>query len=135
SPLLATAFLRLIAAVDEALDRPDPLDVVDVGAGAGDLLRRIAVLAPAYLRQRMRPRAVELAPPPADLPAAIGWAAELPDAGALTGILLATEWLDNVPRDVAEVDGDGRLRYVLVDPQTGAETLGEEVDDRDADWA
>ena len=39
-------------------------------------------------------------------------------------MLLATEWLDNVPLDVAEVDGDGRVRRVLVDPATGAETPG-----------
>ncbi|MGE5827217.1 MAG: hypothetical protein ACM30G_02495, partial [Micromonosporaceae bacterium] len=47
SPLFATALLRFLVAVDEALGRPDPLDVVDVGAGQGHLLRRLAVLAPA----------------------------------------------------------------------------------------
>lgn len=135
SPLFATALLRLIATVDEALDRPRSLDVVDVGAGAGDLLRRIAVLAPAYLRQRLRLRAVELAPPPADLPAYIDWGPSLPEPGELTGVLMATEWLDNIPLDVAETDDAGRLRYLLVDPETGAESLGQEVDEPDAEWA
>ena len=109
SPLFATAMLRLVTSVDEALDRPDPLDVVDIGAGTGDLLRRIAVLAPTYLRRRLRLRAVELAPRPADLPDDIAWQDDPPAPGhRCTGVLLATEWLDNVPLDIAEVDADGR---------------------------
>jgi SAM-dependent MidA family methyltransferase len=49
-------------------------------------------------------------------------------------VLLATEWLDNVPLDVAEVDPDGRARRVLVDPGTGLETLGPDVDPADRFW-
>lgn len=135
SPLFATALLRLVVAVDEALERPDPLDVVDVGAGTGDLLRRIAVLAPAYLRQRLQLRAVELAAPPADLPGYIDWRDDLPEPGMVTGVLLATEWLDNVPLDIAETGADGRLRYLLVDPENGEETLGDEVEPAHAEWA
>ena len=44
-------------------------------------------------------------------------------------MLLATEWLDNVPLDVAVHTADG-WRYVLVDPESGAETLGEPVEPR-----
>jgi SAM-dependent MidA family methyltransferase len=135
SPLFATAMLRLVAATDEALGRPDPLDVVDVGAGGGHLLRRLTVLAPAYLAKRLRLMAVELAPPPADLPADIGWSDEMPAPGSLCGLVIATEWLDNVPLNVAEVGEDGVLRYVLVEPLTGTETHGDPVIGEDAEWA
>jgi hypothetical protein len=110
SPLFATVMLRLIASVDEALGRPDPLDVVDIGAGGGHLLRRLAVLAPAYLARRIRLSAVELAPAPADLPGEIGWSAGIPAPGSLCGLVIATEWLDNVPLDVAEVGAADRGR-------------------------
>ena len=45
------------------------------------------------------------------LPAEIGWSTEPPAPGSTTGVVLATEWLDNVPLDMAEVDEDGLLRY------------------------
>lgn len=135
SPLFATAILRLIAVVDDALGRPDPLDVVDIGAGDGSLLRRLAILAPTYLAPRLRLTAVELAPQPPDLPDHIGWRADLPVPHEVTGVVLTTEWLDNIPLDIAEVDSDGALRYVLVDPHTGAETLGGPLSAEDAAWA
>lgn len=135
SPLFATAMLRLVVAADEALGRPDPLDVVDVGAGGGHLLRRLGTLAPTYLGRRLRLAAVELAPRPSDLPEDIGWYAQPPPPGTVTGVMLATEWLDNVPIDVAQVDEDGEARYVLVDPGTGAESLGGELNETDAAWA
>src|SRR5262245_59622219 len=132
SPLFATATLRFVVAVDEALGRPDPLDVVDIGAGRGHLLRRLAVLAPAYLSRALRLTAVELAPRPDDLAPAITWAAELPST--VDGVVVATEWLDNVPIDVAEVDPDGQLRYLLVQPETGMEAYGPTVTEEDAAW-
>jgi SAM-dependent MidA family methyltransferase len=126
SPAFAVALRRLIAHVDEALDHPDPLDIVDVGAGRGELL---AALGPD---DRLRLTAVELAPRPADLPSLIGWRDTLP--ARFTGVLVATEWLDNVPVDVVEVDPDGVARYVEVDPGSGEETLGEVVAAEDAEW-
>jgi SAM-dependent MidA family methyltransferase len=135
SPLFASALLRVVAAVDDALGRPAVLDVVDIGAGRGDLLRRLAVLAPAHLARRLRLVAIEVAAPPPDLPQAITWRHEPPPPGSLTGLVLATEWLDNVPLDIAEVDPAGRLCYVLVEPATGAEKLGEPVAGPDAAWA
>lgn len=126
SPRFAAALLRLIDTVDAALGRPDPLPVVDVGAGRGELLT--ALLG----RDRLRPVAVERAPRPAGLPADIRWRDDLPEP--FEGVLLATEWLDNVPVDVAQVDGAGTPRYVLVDPATGDERLGGPVTDADAAW-
>ncbi|MGE5829521.1 MAG: SAM-dependent methyltransferase, partial [Micromonosporaceae bacterium] len=97
--------------------------------------RRLAVLAPAYLGQRLRLTAVELAPPPDDLPEAVLWQAELPVPASRSGLVIATEWLDNVPLDIATVDEGGALRYLLVDPETGTEHLGEPVAAEDAEWA
>src|SRR5688500_11663685 len=107
SPLFGTAILRLLVAVDEALGRPGRLDVIDIGAGSAHLLRRLAVLAPAYMAQRMHLGAVEVAARPVDLPDHITWYDRLPPPGTVTGLLLATEWLDNVPLDIAQVDDAG----------------------------
>jgi SAM-dependent MidA family methyltransferase len=131
SPLFAGAVLELLTRVDAALGHPDPIDLVDVGAGRGELLVGVSRLVPAELAGRLRLTGVELAPRPADLPAGIRWLAEVPRH---TGLLFANEWLDNVPVDVAELDGDGVPRLVLVEPATGAEALGEPIDGDDAAW-
>lgn len=140
SPAFAAALLRLIGYVDEALDHPDPLEIVDVGAGRGELLATLAHLAgegrsagPAAVASRLRLTAVELAPRPATLPEQIQWRESLPET-PVTGVLIATEWLDNVPLDVVEVDQDGVARYVEVDPATGEEALGAPVTDEDSRW-
>jgi SAM-dependent MidA family methyltransferase len=129
SPLFAGALARLIDRVDERLGRPARFDVVDVGAGRGELLSALRALLPD---RRMRFTAVEVAGRPAGLDSGVRWRAGVPDA--VTGVLLATEWLDNVPVDVAEVDGDGRVRRVLVDRASGDETLGPEIDAADRFW-
>lgn len=157
-PAFAAALLRLLERVDTALDRPDPLDLVDLGAGRGELLHALAGLAPPALTRRLRLTAVELAPRPATLPDTITWR-DTPPPG-VTGLLVATEWLDNVPLDVA-VGAAGppadrltdRLadqladpftdrpagratgwRAVLVDPATGAESPGGPVAPDAARW-
>jgi SAM-dependent MidA family methyltransferase len=104
---------------------------VDVGAGRGELLCALLPALPEKVSGRLRAVAVELAPRPDGLPAGIGWTGTVPSE--LTGVLLATEWLDNVPLDVVEVDGAGTARYVLVDG-AGDERLGGPVDPADADW-
>src|SRR6185312_14153601 len=48
----------------------------------------------------------------------------LPAPGAVTGLLFANEWLDNVPVEVVETDEDGVPRRVLVRAD-GTERLGE----------
>ncbi len=144
SPAFAGALLRLIAQVDAALGHPPRLRVVDVGAGRGELLLKLAsadvqaaaglavgVSARPSLAERVRFTAVEYAPRPEHLPAEIEWVAEIPER--ITGVLLATEWLDNVPLDVAVHTTDG-WRYVSVDPESGAETVGELVGPADLEW-
>ena len=118
SPLFAAALLRLVGRIDAALGRPKVFDLVDVGAGRGELLSTLRALLPDDLAGRARLVGVELAPRPAGLDPAIGWRPEVPDG--VTGLLVATEWLDNVPLDLADLDDAGRLRKVLVDPATGA---------------
>jgi SAM-dependent MidA family methyltransferase len=128
---LAGALLTLLADVDAALGVPRRLDVVDIGAGRGELLRSLAAAAPPALAGRLRLTAVERAGRPADLPPGIGWGTAPPDR--VVGLLLACEWLDNVPLDVVEYTDDGVNRLVLVDEQ-GVETLGPPVTGTDADW-
>jgi SAM-dependent MidA family methyltransferase len=129
----ATALGRLLTEVDDALGRPPGLQLVDIGAGSGELLTQImtAVTAVPDLTDRLVPIAVELAPRPADLPAAVQWAKEPPDD--VTGLIIANEWLDNVPLDIVELTPEGP-RVVLVDPATGAELIGPPPAPADADW-
>ncbi|WP_329105177.1 SAM-dependent methyltransferase [Micromonospora sp. NBC_01699] len=131
APVLGAAVLRLLQRVDATLGHPDRLDVVDVGAGRGELLRTLAALAPAELGRRLRLTAVELAPRPDPLPPTIGWRDTLPTG--VVGLLLGTEWLDNVPLDLAEAGPDG-WRQVLVDPVSGAESVGPPLAAADLAW-
>ena len=114
SPLFAEAVARLAA--DEGLRT-----IVDMGAGGGELLHNLQAIDP-----ELRLMGVDLAPRPAELPTSIQWRRELP--AEFEGLLLANEWLDNIPCDVVELDDDGDVRLVLVDPESGLERLGDAID-------
>ncbi|HCU48464.1 MAG TPA: hypothetical protein DGG94_01300 [Micromonosporaceae bacterium] len=131
SPLFALALSRFISKVDSALGNPDPLEIVDIGAGSGELLTNVLKTLPAALLRRVRPVAVEIPvirdlyaghadDTPRELPdhADLGWRSDIPDG--IVGVLLATEWLDNVPLDLAE---NGCYLYD-----------GEPVSAQDAEW-
>ncbi|EST39012.1 hypothetical protein N566_04350, partial [Streptomycetaceae bacterium MP113-05] len=137
SPLFGTAVARLLRRVDEALDRPGELTLLDIGAGRGELLEQVRETVAeddGYgLAERLRPVAVERASWPGELDPRTGWTAELPPPGSVTGLVFANEWLDNVPLDVAETDEAGVQRYVLVDEE-GRESRGEPVTGPDAEW-
>lgn len=122
NPLYAEAVRALASRVDAALGRPDPFDLVDVGAGGGELLQAMARDVPA----RWRLTGVDLRPRPAALAAGIGWLADIP---SVTGLLLANEWLDSVPLDVL---ADGRV--VLVDTH-GREEPGPLANGAEQAWA
>jgi SAM-dependent MidA family methyltransferase len=113
SDVFAEAIARLIR--EAGLDA-----VVDLGAGGGELLMRLHGIDPG-----LRLTGVELASRP-DLPGDIAWTDELP--AAIDGLLIAHEWLDNIPCDVVELDEDGVVRLVEVEPDTGDERLGEPVE-------
>lgn len=138
SPLFAGAIVRLLRETDEALGRPDELALVDVGAGRGELLKAVHAQlvdepdAGDTLIERLRLIAVELAERPDDLTAAIEWRSELPAAGSVTGLLVANEWLDNVPCDVVQATSGGwRAVEVAAD---GTERLGTAPDAEQAAW-
>ncbi len=132
SPLFAEAILTLLSRIDRLLGTPDRLEVVDIGAGQGELLSMLGSLAPPELRERLTLTAVEVAPRPDGLSPAIAWRDQPPTD--ISGLLIATEWLDNVPIDVAAVDETGTPRLVMVDPANGQERLGAPVEGRDLEW-
>jgi SAM-dependent MidA family methyltransferase len=110
SPLFAQALVRL--ARDAGLDT-----VVDIGAGRGELLTQVRAFDAG-----LDLLGVEVAARPAGLDPAIAWTAALPES--VEGLVVANEWLDDIPCHVVEVDEDGVPRVVHVDPVTGEETLG-----------
>jgi SAM-dependent MidA family methyltransferase len=91
--------------------------VVDIGAGRGELLTAMHALDPS-----LDLLGVEVAARPAGLDPAIAWTTALPEA--VDGLVVANEWLDDIPCHVVEVDPDGVVRVVHVDPATGEESLG-----------
>ena len=102
--------------------------VVDVGAGGGELL-----VALATGDRSLALVGVEVAAAPTDLPEQIGWTSEVPD-GLVDVLVVANEWLDDVPVDVVQVDDDGTVRLVEVDPATGHEQLGPLPSIPDREW-
>ncbi len=107
--------------------------VVDVGCGRGELLTAVHHAAPG-----LRCVGVDVVDRP-DLPPGVGWVRAGGGAALPAGLsdledtlLLAHEWLDVVPCTVAQVDHDGALREVLVDPATGRERLGGPLSAADA---
>ncbi len=128
SPLFAEAIGTLLERVDAALGRPDPLDLVDVGAGRGELLTAVAAADRPY-RERLRLRAVEIGPLERPRVTVVRDVADLPP---VTGLLIANEWLDDVPLDVVEQTGDGP-RLVLVDAD-GSESFGPPPEPADREW-
>lgn len=131
SPLYAGAVARLLCRVDEALDHPDELAFVDLGAGRGELTAGVLAALPSGVAARARACAVERAERPAGLDPRVEWRA-LPPAG-VTGLIFANEWLDNIPLDVVEVDTAGLVRRVLVGDD-GTESLGDAVAGADSSW-
>lgn len=114
SPLFARALVRLVR--EAGLDT-----VVDIGAGRGELLVAMHEADPG-----LDLLGVEVAARPADLPEPVAWTAALPES--VEGLVVANEWLDNIPCHVVEVDEDGTRRVVHVDPATGEESLGRPLD-------
>ncbi|TCC59562.1 hypothetical protein E0H73_23320 [Kribbella pittospori] len=100
SELFGQAIARLARAVGAD-------EVVDIGAGSGELGKVLRAEGLSVLD-------IELDD---ELPA------------SLTGLVIANEWLDNIPCDVAELDENGVPRYLLADL-----TPGNVVDGNDLAW-
>ena len=102
SPLFARAIARLARAVGAD-------QVIDIGAGEGELGRALQAVDP-----ELAVHGIELDD-------------ELPVR--LSGLVIANEWLDNVPCEVVELDPSGRPRYLL-----GDLSLGDVVEGNDLAW-
>jgi len=112
-------------AIARLVERAGGDTVVEIGAGGGELVSSLAARLPAH-----RFVAVDVARRPEDLADGIEWRETVPDG--FDGVLLAVEWLDNVPVEVVELTDDGP-RYVEVSTD-GRERLGAAVDTADAQW-
>lgn len=131
SPLFAAAVLRLLREVDAALGQPQRLGLVDIGAGRAELLTGVLdLLGEDPLARRLHPVAVELADRPEQLPELIEWSPRPPKG--ISGLVIANEWLDNVPCDVVELGPHGP-RLVEVAPD-GTERLAGEPNDSQQAW-
>jgi SAM-dependent MidA family methyltransferase len=131
SPLFAAAVLRLLRETHAALGQPSRLSLVDVGAGRAELLGAVLEqLGDDPLAGRLDLVAVELADRPEGLDPRIAWVPRAPKG--ISGLIIANEWLDNVPCDVVELGPDGpRLVEVAAD---GTERLGREPNDSQQAW-
>jgi SAM-dependent MidA family methyltransferase len=126
SPLWAGAVTELAVRVDDVLGTPDGFTIVEIGAGGGELLTGLAAHAP----RRWSLVGVDVAPRPADLPDRVQWSDKAPTG--ITGLLVAVEWLDVVPVDVAELTDDG-VRLVEV-ADDGEERVGDAPTTADVEW-
>ena len=117
----------LAAALAELTRRLGVEAVCDIGAGGGELLAALAACAP-----ELDLAGVELRPRPPLLPGAVGWGSRMPHAHA--GLVLAHEWLDNVPCDVVGLAPDGQVRQVEVYIDRREQRLGEPVGEAEAAW-
>jgi len=137
SPSYAAAIAELLRQVDAGLGHPERIDLVDVGAGRGELLEQALATAEQGTRSepglagRIAACAVEVAPRPGGLDPRIRWQ-PVPPSG-ITGLVIASEWLDNVPLDVVELTAAGPA-VVQVDPASGAERPGCWPDSADLAW-
>ena len=118
SPLFAGAVLALARSCDLST-------VVDVGAGRGELLVELHRRDP-----RLQLVGVEVAARPAELPADIAWVEDVPAVS--DALVVANEWLDNVPLDVVELTSDGP-GLVMVD-RDGNERVGDPASAADRAW-
>lgn len=132
SPGLVDVLAEVVVSV---MRRHGLVQLVDVAAGGGELASAVCDLAPDLVVT-----CVEVRPRPPGLDPRVDWVrspggAALPDTlHSLRGVLvLAHEWLDNVPCVIAERTDDG-LREVCVAPD-GTESLGPLVSAADRDWA
>jgi SAM-dependent MidA family methyltransferase len=127
APLMAQALLRLLEHVDDALGHPDELDVVDIGSGNGALLTALLAIGDqgdkhepgAAPRPRLRLHGIDLRVRPPHLDERIAWTqGSAPEVvpGGLTGIVIAHEWLDDLPVDIVDVAPHSPALRLMVDP-------------------
>ncbi len=108
--------------------------VIDIGAGDGTLLRQLQDLLPTDITYV----GVDMREPTQQLTNDVTWIQRSIDDstaditgrdGEWSGVLLAHEFLDDIPCEVVELDESLTPHAVLVDPTTGAEQIGPALDD------
>lgn len=123
---MAFAMTRALAEVDGRLGSPDRIDVVDVGAGDGSLLEAMTVvLEGTDLGKRTIFTGIDVRSRPSGLSPHIRWQSSAETD--VCGLVMAHEWLDEIPLDIAQRDDAGIDRLVLVD-RDGCESLGDPVE-------
>lgn len=131
-PLFGAVICRFLVAEWERLGRPDPFEVVEVGAGPGTLARAIEAASrdrpPAFV-DAMRYRAVEISAAQRERhPEWVHSTAAVPERIA-AGVVIANELLDNLPVRIAVYDGAWREAFVVSDTTDRfAEVLGAPLD-------
>jgi SAM-dependent MidA family methyltransferase len=117
SPAFGALIARQLAESWEALGRPKPFTVVELGAGDGTLALQIrdAVRTVPELADSLRYVGIERTPGQAEALRAAGLetAGSLSTAGPITGCVIANELLDNVPFHRLR-ERDGKIVEVLV---------------------
>ena len=129
--LVAERIASIVQEVDVRLGHPETLHVIDIGCGDGTLLALVRD-ACADLSPRVRWTGVDMRR--FEVAGVESLAAEAPCAlpvGDVRGLVMAHEWLDEIPCDIVERDGDGIDRLMLVDRQ-GTESLGPPLEDDQA---
>lgn len=108
--------------------------VIDLGSGSGRLLEQLRTLLPSEINLM----GIDVRSRPDGLPPSIEWRRQfvLDDGADITGfdgrvdgVVIAHEFLDDVPCPVVELDDDLQPRLVLVDSSTGTEELGARLTD------
>ena len=130
---VAHALATLIAQQRQHYRNRDFL-VIDVGSGSGRLLEQLRTRVDGDVQLL----GIDIRERPADLPHDIQWRQmKISDKNYdvtgiredIAGVVIAHEFLDDIPCEVFELDEDASPRLVLVDPATGAEELGPHLSD------
>lgn len=130
-PLVAERIADLVREVDDRLGHPDALCVIDIGCGDGQLLARVREEC-GELGDRVRWIGIDVRPfyvhgvevRVEEVPCRLRM-------GPSCGLVMAHEWLDEIPCDVVERDDEGVDRLVLV-RRDGAEVMGPALEDDQA---
>lgn len=126
--LLADRLAGIVRGVDARLGSPEDFVVIDLGAADGALVSLVRDRC-GELGDRARWIAVDVRDRFVD--GIEGVVAEIPGdlpAVPIRGVVMAHEWLDEIPLDIVERDAVGIDRLVLVD-EGGEESLGPSIDD------
>lgn len=128
---MADRIALLVRDVDERLGHPADFTVVDIGCGDGRLLSLVRDRC-GDRAERMRWIGIDVRPVRVAGVEAI--VAEVPaelSVPSIHGLVMAHEWLDEIPCDVVERDGEGVDRLILVE-RDGTEVQGPPLGDEDA---